>query len=435
LSSDWPIKRLCDIAEIRVSNVDKKTSAAEQPVKLCNYMDVYSNLYVTSRLNFMDASASRAEIERFSLKVGDVVITKDSETPDDIGIPAVIAEQVDRLVCGYHLALIRPHPDELDSVYLAKQLSTSRVARYFALRASGSTRYGLPISAIESVGIPTPPRPEQAKIAEVLSTVDRAIEQAEALISKQQHIKTGLMQDLLASGIDEHGTVRSEQTHDFKDSPLGRIPVEWSCAVLSHFVPSADYGISTSLGDRGYPVLRMNNLFEGDADVADLKYTDRPVPDKLWLRSGDVLFNRTNSWEHVGRTGIWRNECDRATFASYLVRLNPNKRLLSQEFLNIWLNWPRVQIAMRRLATPAVQQVNINPTNLRRMSAAFPDSIDEQVAIVARVESQTNAVRNARAVHNKLLSLRAGLMQDLLNGTRRVTPLLEAADQLAERVS
>ena len=68
---------------------------------------------------------------------------------------------------------------------------------------------------------------EQAKVAEVLSTVDRAIEQTEALIAKQQRIKTGLMQDLLTCGIDEHGNLRSEQTHEFKDSPLGRIPAEW----------------------------------------------------------------------------------------------------------------------------------------------------------------------------------------------------------------
>ena len=69
---------------------------------------------------------------------------------------------------------------------------------------------------------------EQSKIAEVLSTVDRAIEQTEALIAKQQRIKTGLTQDLLTRGIDEHGNIRSEKTHKFKNSPLGRIPVEWN---------------------------------------------------------------------------------------------------------------------------------------------------------------------------------------------------------------
>ena len=193
---------------------------------------------------------------------------------------------------------------------------------------------------------------EQAKIAKVLSTLDRVIEQTEALIAKQQRIKTGLMQDLLTRGIDEHGNLRSEQTHEFKDSPLGRIPVEWESASLAVFVPSAEYGISTSLGESGYPVLRMNNLLDGEAALSDLKFTDAPVSDHLWLRDGDVLFNRTNSWEHVGRTGIWRGQVESATFASYLVRLNPHPDKLLPEMLNFWLNWERIQIAMRRQATP-----------------------------------------------------------------------------------
>ena len=71
-------------------------------------------------------SATIAEIERFSLRCGDVVITKDSETPDDIGIPAVIADTIDLLVCGYHLAIIRPNADEVDPIYLAKQLDEPR---------------------------------------------------------------------------------------------------------------------------------------------------------------------------------------------------------------------------------------------------------------------------------------------------------------------
>ena len=429
MSLSWPTCKLRDLADVRVSNVDKKSYAAEQPIKLCNYMDVYANDYVTSALDFMPATASRSEIERFALHAGDVVITKDSETPDDIGVPAVIVEDIDGLVCGYHLALICPkacvHP-----TFLAKQLASALTIRYFAANATGSTRFGLTIGTIEKLDVPTPPRPEQAKIAEVLSTVDRAIEQTEALIAKQQHIKTGLMQDLLTRGVDERGNLRSEQTHKFKDSPLGRIPVEWESASLAVFVPSAEYGISTSLGESGCPVLRMNNLLDGEAELSDLKFTSAPVPEHLWLKDGDVLFNRTNSWEHVGRTGIWRGQIESATFASYLVRLNPHPDKLLPEMLNFWLNWERIQIAMRRQATPAVQQVNINPTNLRSIPAAFPRDLDEQAAITVRI-STVREVLNAYREHlHKLKSMKAGLMQDLLTGGRRVTALLEQHEEV-----
>ena len=96
------------------------------------------------------------------------------------------------------------------------------------------------------ISTPTPPPDEQAKIAEVLSTVDRAIEETEALIAKQQRIKTGLMQDLLTRGIDEHGNLRSEQTHEFKDSPLGRIPVEWDAIAFGfHAASGSAAGVPT----------------------------------------------------------------------------------------------------------------------------------------------------------------------------------------------
>ena len=280
------------------------------------------------------------------------------------------------------------------------------------------------------ISTPTPPPDEQAKIADVLSTVDRAIEQTEALIAKHQRIKTGLMQDLLTRGIDEHGNLRSEQTHKFTDSPLGRIPVEWESASLAVFVPSAEYGISTSLGESGYPVLRMNNLLDGEAELSDLKFTDAPVPEDLWLRDGDVLFNRTNSWEHVGRTGIWRDQIESATFASYLVRLNPNPDKLLPEMLNFWLNWERIQIAMRRQATPAVQQVNINPTNLRSIPAAFPRNLDEQTAITVRISAVREVFTAYREHLYKLKSMKAGLIQDLLTGDRRVTALLEQREEV-----
>ena len=284
-------------------------------------------------------------------------------------------------------------------------------------------------SKLKQIGFVRPKsRAEQSKIAEVLSTVDRSIAQTEALIAKQQRIKTGLMQDLLTRGIDEHGQLRSEATHSFKDSRVGRIPAEWGCEKLSIFVPTADYGISSSLGADGYPVLRMNNLLDGEAELSDLKHTDTFVPEHLWLRNEDVLFNRTNSWEHVGRTGIWRNQIEKATFASYLVRLNPDLRKLLPELLSIWLNWAPTQIAMRTQATPAVQQVNINPTNLRSIFAAFPIDLHEQQMIVDRLAGLKTALVDCSANLEKLRRLRIALMQDLLTGKVRVTPLLQASE-------
>ena len=337
------------------------------------------------------------------------------------------------VLCGHHGILASTmsrasHAGRFDDVYFFYALK--KWEPYLKGQTSGSGIPHIDKEIFGNLAITAFDLCEQSKIAEVLSTVDRAIEQTEALIAKQQRIKTGLTQDLLTRGIDEHGNLRSEQIHKFKDSPLGRIPVEWESASLAVFVPSAEYGISTSLGESGCPVLRMNNLLDGEAELSDLKFTDAPVPEHLWLRDGDVLFNRTNSWEHVGRTGIWRGQIESATFASYLVRLNPHPDKLLPEMLNFWLNWERIQIAMRRQATPAVQQVNINPTNLRSIPAAFPRNLDEQAAIAVRI-STVREVLNAYREHlYKLKSMKTGLMQDLLTGARRVTALLEQREEV-----
>jgi len=370
---------------------------------------------------FASEELYRKWMTRGDAQFRDVVLT--TEAP--LGNVAQIPDS-QRYILSQRAILLRTNEDDLCNDYLAHYLRSDVFQNLMRQQSSGTTATGIQRKKLETLAVRFPiSNLEQAKIAEILSTVDRAIDETDLLIAKQERIKVGLMQDLLTSGIDEHGNVRSESTHRFKDSLLGRIPDEWICKPLSYFVPSAEYGISTSLGEDGIPVLRMNNLFNGVADLSDLKYTNRPVPDSLWLRWGDVLFNRTNSWEHVGKSGMWRDECERATFASYLVRLIPDKTCLLPELLNLWLNWSKTQIAMRCLATPAVQQVNINPTNLRSMLAAFPSGCDEQREIVLQVNKQRDVLDASRSSLHKLHSLKTALMQDLLTGQRRVTPLLK----------
>ena len=147
-------------------------------------------------------------------------------------------------------------PNGIDSMFLYYVLSDIDFAYLVQSGAVPSINQGQ-ISSI-AFGLP---KPEQTKIAEILSTVDRAIEQTEALIAKQQRIKTGLMQDLLTRGIDEHGNLRSEQTHQFKDSPLGRIPVEWEVTQI---------GNAASL-QRGHDITE-NELRDGPLSCCFLKW-------------------------------------------------------------------------------------------------------------------------------------------------------------------
>ena len=175
------------------------------------------------------------------------------------------------------------------------------------------------------------------------------------------------------------------------------------------------------------PVLRMMNFSDGEADLTDLKFSDGPQAKGLMLEPGDVLFNRTNSIDHVGRTGIWRGQMESVSFASYLVRLVPAATELTSEFLNRWLNWDLTQIRIRRWATPGVHQVNINPTNLRKTTVALPRSLGEQDRITAHLRQHDEHAVAVGVELNKLRTLKHGLMDDLLTGRVRVNATDEAA--------
>ncbi|HHL34365.1 MAG TPA: restriction endonuclease subunit S [Desulfobulbaceae bacterium] len=197
----WRELQLKDIAAISFSGVDKKSRPGQKRVRLCNYMDVYNNNYITADMDFMWATATDAEIEKYTLEVGDIMITKDSETPDDIGVPSVVAEKLDNVVCGYHLALIKPNLEKINPIFLAKQIKHERVANQFSRLANGATRFGLTTSSVKCVRLWLPKIEEQTRIAAVLSTCDREIELLKKKQEKLKEQKKGLMQKLLTGEI------------------------------------------------------------------------------------------------------------------------------------------------------------------------------------------------------------------------------------------
>ena len=120
----WTAQRQRNVIDMHVSNIDKHTAEGEIPVRLCNYVDVYKSDRITERLPFMRATASQDEVKRFRLQVGDVVITKDSESWNDIGVPALVEYAAPDLVCGYHLAILRPREGILHGSYLLRALQS-----------------------------------------------------------------------------------------------------------------------------------------------------------------------------------------------------------------------------------------------------------------------------------------------------------------------
>ena len=193
---EWRKVKLVDACDVIVSSVDKKTFDEELPVKLCNYTDVYYNSTIDSRIDFMAATAKASETEKFSIIEGDVIITKDSETPDDIGVPSYVKETINNLLCGYHLTILRPKK-QMTGKYLYYALTSPRSKYDFYRFANGITRFGLTTESYQKIKIALPLLHEQIRIVNLLDTAKKEIEALEQLTERYSRQKRGLMHKLL----------------------------------------------------------------------------------------------------------------------------------------------------------------------------------------------------------------------------------------------
>lgn len=183
IPAHWKVSRLKTIASVHLSNVDKKSVEGQETVRLCNYVDVYYNERITNSLDFMPSTATKEQVRRFCLKAGDVLITKDSESWTDIAIPAVVAEDLPGVLCGYHLALLHPCDAAIEGRFLARACTAVGPRDQFRVAANGITRFGLTGDAIRSSVFGFPSLLEQNAISAFL---DRETAKIDALLAKIQ---------------------------------------------------------------------------------------------------------------------------------------------------------------------------------------------------------------------------------------------------------
>ncbi len=229
----WIVNKIKDVSSVRISNVDKKSKPNESDVLLCNYTDIYNNEFITSELSFMRATANLEQIKKLSLLKDDVVITKDSESADDIAVPALINEKITNLVCGYHLALIRPNPNLITGNFLLRSLESKKINDQFVVAANGVTRFGISTYPIKNSYIVVPSIAEQEKITSFLdkktSEIDKTIEKDNKLIKLLKEKKIALINNLVIKGLD-----RNVKMKDSGVEWLGEIPEHWDMKRLKY---------------------------------------------------------------------------------------------------------------------------------------------------------------------------------------------------------
>ena len=427
----WEVRRLRTVAEMRVSNVDKHTNEAEFPVRLCNYVDVYKNARITPAMPFMTATASRDEIERFKLERGDVLITKDSEAWDDIGVPALVAESADDLLSGYHLALLRPSTETLGP-YLALALQSKGVAYQFHVRANGVTRYGLTHTGIQSVQVPLPPLDEQVAIVRYLDHVDRRIRRYVAakrkLIALLEEEKQAIVNQAVTRGLDPNVRLKPSGVEW-----LGDVPEHWKVIALRHRY-SQNLGkmldAKRITGDHLLPYLRNTDIQWDQINVEDLPMMDiAPTEyDRYTVLQGDLLVCEGGE---VGRSALWSGELAVCGFQKALHRLRP--RSLDEDVPRYMYYSLRAAAKGQAFSDGHVSTIaHLTGDKLRAHPFPFPP-LGEQTAIVAYLDEVTSDVDVATARARRQIELvqeyRTRLVADVVTGQLDVR---EAAAQLPD---
>ena len=417
------------LASFTVSNVDKVPADGEIPVRLCNYSEVYNNEFITLRLEFMPCTATEDEIRKFRLEVDDVIITKDSESWDDIGVPALVVETTDDLVCGYHLALLRPHANKLFGRFLLRCLQAKPLRLQLELAANGVTRFGLPKSEIGSMRLPVPPLPIQQVIVAFL---DRETERIDALIESKQRLldllaekRKAIIASAVTRGIDSNAKLR-----DSGVPWLGEIPTHWRMKRLRHISPAITVGVvvnpSTYVTDDGVPFLYGSDITEEGIRVEGARRLSPEISRnelaKTCLREDDLVTVRVGA---PGVTAVVPSELEGANCASImLVRGSP-------VFDSRWLAYAmNSQIGRSQVASvqygAAQEQFNIS----HAVDFWFPvPPLTEQRAIVEHLTRETARLDKVRLATERTIELlkerRAALISAAVTGQIDVSGCLE----------
>ena len=295
--SSWSISPLKHNCAILPSNIDKHTDPAETAVRLCNYTDVYYQDRIVDSLELMKASASRDQIAKFTLQAEDVVITKDSESADEIAIPSFVPKSLSDVVCGYHLAIIRPS-QAVDGPFLRYLLMAKPLRAYFEVSARGLTRVGLSQFALGGVKVAWPPKAEQTQIARFL---DHQTARIDALIAEQQRL-IELLKEKRQAVISHAVTKGLDPDVAMKDSGvewLGEVPEHWKIGKIKWYLSTTSGGTP--------PSENQEDFYGGD------------IP---WLRTLDLNNDRVTTWEiSVTHKAIAETSCGIVPERSVLIAM------------------------------------------------------------------------------------------------------------------
>ena len=428
IPKSWSSTRLGNVANILFSNVDKHTVEGEVPVRLCNYVDVYKNDRITGAIDFMEASAEPREIARFQITRGDVLATKDSESPDDIAIPSLVAEDLPGVLCGYHLAMMRPVAHQLHGPYLAWLHSSKAFRAHYEAQAVGVTRFGLGQAAFKQALIPLPPLPEQHRIATYLdascAAIDAAVSAKRRQLDTLDALRKSIIQRAVTRGIAPNAAL--EATGNVW---LAQVPRGWKLVALKR-IAEIRGGLTLGKQYEGAlierPYLRVGNVQDGHLDLADVSVIELPasVAAGVELCPDDVLMTEGGDLDKLGRGHLWRGEIPGCLHQNHIFAVRCFAHKLKPMFLAHATAAQYGRDYFEATGKKTTNLANTNATKVGQFPIPLPP-LAEQEAICAHLNEKTAEVNRITATITTqietLTAYRKSLIHECVSGQRRVT--------------
>lgn len=411
----WQLYPLSEVTE-KADQVDPRSS----PDRLWTYIDVSSvsnqSLSIETPQNLRGADApSRA---RKRVKAGDTIVATVRPYLRRI---AQVPDELDGEVCSTAFCVLRAQHGVLDPDYLYFAVLSNGFMRSLTELQRGSGYPAVSDRDVLAQKISLPDLDEQQAIAHVLRTVQRAREQTDQALGATVVLKQSLEAEAF------RGTLLGMPSTDRLETRIGSLPSHWEVVQVGDIAKSVQYGISR----RGTPdgrvaILGIRNVNQGRVQLRGVGRVDVSPEElsKFRLEAGDLLFTRTNSFEKVGDVALFDLD-DEFIFASYLLRIQLDRTKASPRYIAAYLASPGVQHRLRRLASRAVGQANINATKLKSFDISVPPlkEQDEIVRVLSVVDQKIAAEEQGRAALDELFKT---LLDALITRKGPVKALLES---------
>ena len=419
LQPQWANDRLKDVAAINASSLPANTAADYEidylEISNVNYHGIVDPAAI-EHLRYEDAP-SRAR--RWVAKGNTLV----SSVRPNLQAVAYISEANPHLVCSTGFNVVAPKEHRLLPRFAYWVLISEAARQHFEASATGVGYPAVGDKEFNAFPVPLPPLHEQHRIAAYLDASCAAIDAAVAAKRRQIETLETVRESLIETAVTRGVNAKAGKRRVDSDW-LSELPEDWTACRIKRVVSRVDYGISVSTEQEGkFPVLKMGNIQSGEIVFSKMEYVDE-VEDELLLRKDDLLYNRTNSPDQVGKAALFQGaKEDRVTFASYLVRLRVNHRILPS-FLNYVVNCSGFLAFARRLAIPSVQQSNLNSTRYCRLFIPLPP-LSEQRAICIHLDTklgeQKRIVAGIESQIATLIAYRKSLIHECVTGQRRIS--------------